>query len=181
MYRAWRDPQRGGGGTTEAPTSPCRGTARHTQLTSPCAIQGWPDARFRPHRFYWDSACALWARMGGTEGQSGSLRSPGSVQSDLRGHCSLCPGGQAWQDSGALPPLPASPCLGAWGTKGLRGGQRGRGSDIRTAGPCVVPKIANPRNHQGADTDETPEGLFTSWSLGPSAPDTLEQGLGPRD
>ena len=45
----------------------------------------------------------------------------------------------------------------------------------------VVPKIANPRNHGGADTDETSEGLFTSWSLGPSAPDTLEQGLGPRD
>ena len=56
----------------------------------------------------------------------------------------------------------------------------GNGSDIRTAGPCFVPKILNPRNHQGADTDETPEGLFTSWSLGPSAPDTLEQGLGPR-
>ena len=181
VHGAWRDPQRGGGGTTEAPTSPCRGAARHTQLTSPRAIQGWPDARVRPHRLYWDSACALWARMGRTEGQSGSLRSPGSVQSDLRGHCSLCPGGRAWQDSGALPRLPASPCLGALGTEGLRGGQRGRGSDIRTAGTCVVPKIANPRNHQGADTDETPEGLFTSWSLGPSAPDTLEQGLGPRD
>ena len=41
----------------------------------------------------------------------------------------------------------------------------------------VVPKIANPRNHQGADTEE---GLFTSSSLGPSILDTVEQGLGPR-
>ena len=28
---------------------------------------------------------------------------------------------------------------------------------------------------------QTHEGLFTSSSLGPSAPDTVEQGLGPRD
>ena len=43
-----------------------------------------------------------------------------------------------------------------------------------------MPKIANPRNYQGADTDaSTREGLFASSSLGPSIPDTAEQGLGP--
>ena len=44
----------------------------------------------------------------------------------------------------------------------------------------VVPKIANPRNHQGANTDEAHEGLLASSSLGPSTPNTAEQGLGPR-
>ena len=47
MHGVWRDPQRGGGGITQAPNSPCRDTARHTQLTSPLAFQGWPDARVR--------------------------------------------------------------------------------------------------------------------------------------
>ena len=44
----------------------------------------------------------------------------------------------------------------------------------------VVPKIANPRNHQGADTDASHEGLLASSSLGPSILHTAEQGLGPQ-
>ena len=102
-----------------------------------------------------------WAGQSDSQGASGH-QGLCKVTSEVT---SLCPGGRAWPGSRALPPLPASLCLGALGTEGLRGGQRGHGSDIRTAGPCVVPKISNPRNHQGADTDETPEGLFTSWSL----------------
>ena len=43
----------------------------------------------------------------------------------------------------------------------------------------VVPKIANLRNHQGADKMQAHEGLLASSSLGPSIPDTAEQGLGP--
>ena len=38
---------------------------------------------------------------------------------------------------------------------------------------------ANPRNHQGADTDASHQGLLASWSVGPSVPDAAEQGLGP--
>ena len=42
----------------------------------------------------------------------------------------------------------------------------------------VVPKMENPRNHQGANTDANTRGFITGSSLGP---DTGEQGLGPRD
>ena len=44
----------------------------------------------------------------------------------------------------------------------------------------VEPKIANPRNHQKPTLMQTHEGLFTSLSLCPCIPDTVEQGLGPR-
>ena len=47
VHGAWSDPQRGGGGITRAPNSPCRGTTRHTLLMSPCAFQGRTDARIR--------------------------------------------------------------------------------------------------------------------------------------
>ena len=61
---------------------------------------------------------------------------------------------------------PRNPCLGALGTVGLQGGQRGCGSDFRTTGPCVVPKIANPRNHQGADTNANSRGSLYNLELG---------------
>ena len=64
LHGAWRDTQRGGGGTIQAPNSPCRGAARYTQLTSPRAFQGRPDARVRTHRLSWDSGSAHWARRG---------------------------------------------------------------------------------------------------------------------
>ena len=64
LHGAWRDTQRGGGGTIQAPNTPCRGAAMYTQLTSPCALQGWPDTRVRTHRLYWDSGSAHRARMG---------------------------------------------------------------------------------------------------------------------
>ena len=47
----------------------------------------------------------------------------------------------------------------------------------------VVPKIANPRNHQGADTDANTRGLIYKLELGSKYTrhsDTAEQGLGPR-
>ena len=47
MHGVWRDTQRGGWGTIQAPNSPCRGAARYTELTSPRAFQGQPDARVR--------------------------------------------------------------------------------------------------------------------------------------
>ena len=47
-------------------------------------------------------------------------------------------------------------------------------------GHPIVPKIANPRNHQGADTDANTRGFIYKLSLGPSIPDIVEQGLGPR-
>ena len=47
VHGAWIDPQRGGRGTTQSPNSSCMGTARHTQLMSPRAFQGRPDARVR--------------------------------------------------------------------------------------------------------------------------------------
>ena len=43
-----------------------------------------------------------------------------------------------------------------------------------------MPKITFLRNHQGADTDANTRGFIYSSSLGPSIPDTAEQGLGPR-
>ena len=46
--------------------------------------------------------------------------SPGSVQSDLRGHCSLCPGGRAWTCSGAIPPLPATRAWVPWAQRACR-------------------------------------------------------------
>ena len=64
LHGAWRDTQRGGGGTIQAPNSPCRGATRYTQLTSPRAFQGRPDARVRTHRLSWDSGSAHWARRG---------------------------------------------------------------------------------------------------------------------
>ena len=64
MHGVWRDTQRGGWGTIQAPNSPCRGATRYTELTSPRAFQGRPDARVRTHRLSWDSGSAHWARRG---------------------------------------------------------------------------------------------------------------------
>ena len=47
MHGVWRDTQRGGWGTIQAPNSPCGGAARYTELTSTRAFQGQPDARVR--------------------------------------------------------------------------------------------------------------------------------------
>ena len=41
-------------------------------------------------------------------------------------------------------------------------------------------KIANPRNHQGADTDANTRGFIYKLKLGPKYTDPAEQGLGPR-
>ena len=147
LHGAWRDTQRGGGGTIQTPNRSCRGAARYTQLTSPCALQGRPDARVRTHRLYWDSGSAPRARRGWDRVTARELQVTRSVNSDVGGLCSLCPEGCGWPSSGALPPLPASLCLCSWGTEGLWGGQRGPGKDVRTPGPGVVPKIANQGNH----------------------------------
>ncbi|KAM8942675.1 uncharacterized protein AAEQ78_014789 [Lycaon pictus] len=130
-----RHPQRGGGGTAQALTSSCRGAARHTQLTSPRAFQGRPDARVRtPQTLLRLSLCPrpgrAWDRV--TAGEPQVTRVCASA---LGGLCPLCSGGLGCPGSGALPPLPA-PCLCTWGTEGPRGGQRATRGDIRTAGPC---------------------------------------------
>ena len=88
------------------------------------------------------------------------------MHSDLGGLCSLCPDERGWPSSGALIPLPTSPCLCAWGTEGLWGGQRGPGRDVRTPGPGVVPKIVNQGNHQGAHTDGNSRGFLYKLELG---------------
>ena len=120
--RAWRDPERCGGGYIHTPNSPCSGADRHTQLTYPHAFQGCPDARVKPYRLYWDSACAQQARRGWDRVTAREPQVTRVCGSDLGGLCSACPGGRGWPGSGALPPLPASPCLCAWGTEGLQGG-----------------------------------------------------------
>ena len=123
-------------------------------------IPGRPDARVRPHRLYWDSACAPQARSGWNRVTAREPQVTRVCGSDLGGLCSACPGGRGWPGSGALPPLPASPCLCASGTEGLWGGQCGPGREVRAAGPGLVPKIANTRNHQGADTDANTRGFI---------------------
>ena len=80
VHGAWIDPQRGGGGTTQSPNSPCMGTARHTQLTSPHSFQGRPDARVRtPQTILGLSLCPT--------GQEGLGQSDGQGAS---GHQGLC-------------------------------------------------------------------------------------------
>jgi len=129
------------------PISPCRGAARNTRLTSPRAFHRWPDAGVRTQQ------TLLGLRLCPT-GQEGLGQSDSQEASGHQGLCkvtsevtSLCPGGRAWPGSRALPPLPASLCLCAWGREGLQGGQHGPRRDVRTVVPCVVPKIVKPRNH----------------------------------
>ena len=43
-----------------------------------------------------------------------------------------------------------------------------------------MPKIANPGNHQGADTDANTRGFIYKLELGSKCTHTAEQGLGPR-
>ena len=141
-------------GYIHAPNSPCRGAARHTQLTSTCAFQG---------------------------GQT-----PGSGPTDLLG-LSLCPAGQEW--------LEQSDSQGASGHQGLwkatwevcapsvQGAGAGRvpGHFLHSLHPCacvpgaqracgavacVVPKVANLRNHQGAHTDANSQGFLYKLELG---------------
>ena len=117
VHRAWIDPQRGGGGTTQSPNSPCMGTARHTQLTSPHSFQGRPDARVRtPQTILGLSLCPT--------GQEGLGQSDGQGAS---GHQVLCKAtldvcAPSVKGAGAghvLGPLlhPSSPCLYAWGSQ----------------------------------------------------------------
>ena len=74
---------------------------------------------------------------------------------------------------------------GSWARR-LPGGDppaQEAGADAGPAGrpgAVVLPEIVNPRNHRGTDTDANTRGFITSSSLGPSVPDTAEQGLGPR-
>ena len=159
-------PQERRRGYIHAPKSPYSGAASHTQLTSSHAFQGLPDTRVRHHRLYWDSACAQQARRGWDRVTAREPQGTSVCGRDLGGLCSLCPGGQGWLGSGALPPLPASLCLCAWGTEGLWGGQRGPGRDARTPGPGVVPKIVNQGNHQGANTDGNSRGFLYKLELG---------------
>ncbi|XP_077700449.1 uncharacterized protein LOC144281356 isoform X1 [Canis aureus] len=71
--------------------------------------------------------------------------------------------------------LPQDPLEDTGGTVGATSMSEGTPQNHRT----VEPKIANPRNHQKPTLMQTHEGLFTSSSLCPSIPDTVEQGLGP--
>ena len=129
VHRVQRHPQRGGGGTAQAPTSPCRGAARHTQLTSPRAFQGRPDTRVRtPQTLLRLSLCPrpgqAWDRVTAGEPQVTRVcaKRPGrSVLPLSRG-----PGLPGLRGASSPP----------WGTEGPRGGQHGPGGDIRTAGPC---------------------------------------------
>ena len=91
---------------------------------------------------------------------------------DLGGLCSLCPGGQGWLGSGALPPLPVSPCLCAWGTEGLRGGSVALEGMSGQQALVLCPRLLIRETTKEPTPMQTPEGFFTSWSLGPSAPDT---------
>ena len=134
-------------GAPPRPQQPLHGHCK-AQLTSPRAFQGRPDARVRHHRLYWDSACAQQARRGWDRVTARKPRVISFCAKPPRCLCSLCQGGRGWLVSGVLPPLPASLCLCAWGTEGLWACQRDPGRDVRRAGPCVVPRIANPRNHR---------------------------------
>ena len=119
-----------------------------------------------------------WTR---TVRQPGNLRSPGSVQSDLRGHCSLCPGGWAWTGSGALPPLPATCAWVPWAQRARRAVSVA--VEVISGQQVLVlcPRLRIRETTKEPTPMQTHEGLFTSSSLGPNIPDTAEQGLGPRD
>ena len=119
-----------------------------------------------PHRLYLISGCVPRARRGWDRVTARELQVTRVCAQRPGRSLSLCPEGQGWTSSRALPPLPASPCLCAWGTKGLWGGQRGPGRDVRTPGPGVVPKIVNQGNHQGAHTDGNSRGFLYKLELG---------------
>ena len=159
-------------GYIHAPNSPYSGAASHTQLTSSHAFQGLPDTRVRHHRLYWDSACAQQARRGWDRVTAREPQGTSVCGRDLGGLCSLCPGGQGWLGSGALPPLPVSPCLCAWGTEGLRGGSVALEGMSGQQALVLCPRLLIRETTKEPTPMQTPEGFFTSWSLGPSAPDT---------
>ena len=149
------------------PKQPLQGRHQVHRADVPTCLPGAARRQGQdPTDFTWTQAVSPGPGGAGTEWQPGSFRSPGSVHSDLGGLCSLCPEGRGWPSSGALPPVPASPCLCAWGTEGLWGGQRGPGRDVRTPGPGVVPKIVNQGNHQGAHTDGNSRGFLYKLELG---------------
>lgn len=182
VHGAWRHPQRGGGGTTQAPTSPCRGAARHTQLTSPCAFQGRPDARVR-------SLQTLLGLSLCPAGQEGLGQSDSQGAS---GHQVLCKA--TWevcapsvQGAGAgrvpgpfLPSRHLRACVfGAQTACGAASvaleGMSGQQALV------LCPRLRIRETTEEPTPMQTHEGLFTSSGLGPSAPDTAEQRLGPRD
>ena len=182
VHGVWRDPQRGGGGITQAPNSPCRGTARHTQLTSPRAFQGRPDARVRtPQTILGLSLCPA--------GQNGLGQSDSQGTS---GHQGLCKA--TWE-------VCAPSVLGAWAGRVpghflpsphpracVPRAQRACGAvsvalEGRSGPQALVlcPRLQIRETTKEPTPMQTHEGLFTSSSMGPNIPDTAEQGLGPRD
>ena len=96
------------------------------------------------------------------------------MESDLGGLYSLCPVGRGWLGSGALPPLPEPLCLCAWGTEGLRGGSVALEGMSGQQALVLCPRLLIRETTKEPTPMQTPEGFFTSWSLGPSAPNTEE-------
>ena len=103
MQAAGTEPQKGGGGLTQATISLCTVAARHTKLTCPRAFQGPPMPGEGQTHAYWDSAHAPQARTGLEESDSWGL-----VASVHDGLCK-CPGR-------SVLPLSSGP-----GRAGLRG------------------------------------------------------------
>ena len=64
------------------------------------------------------------------------------------------------------------PC--AWGTEGLRGSSVALEGMSGQQGLVLCPRWRIRETTKELTPMQTPEGFFTSWSLGPSAPDTEE-------
>ena len=89
-----------------------------------------------PHRLYCDSACAPQARTGlGESDSQGASVHQGLCKAPWEVCAPSVQGAWAARAPGRFLPFPA-PCLCSWGTEGPRGGQRGPGRDVRTAGTC---------------------------------------------
>ena len=120
-------------GYIHAPNSPCRGAARHTQLTSTCAFQGGQTPGSGPTDLLGLSLCPAgqeWLEQSDSQGASGH-------QGLWKATWEVCaPSVQgAWTGRvlGVLPPFLAL-CLCSWGTDNQQGCQSSPRGDIRTAG-----------------------------------------------
>ena len=181
LHGAWRDTQRGGGGTIQAPNSPCRGATRYTELMSPHAIQGQPDARVRTPQTLLDLRLC-------PPGQEGMGQSDSQGASGHQGLCTatweVCTPSVLRAQDGRVPGhfLP-SPHPRAW----VPWAQRACGAisvamEVISGQQALVlcPRLRIQETTKEPTPMQTHEGLFTSSSMGPNIPDTAEQGLGPR-